>query len=80
MKPNKVRFEFLKTNKGNWVINYEHPDVGFNLHGKPDVVRNMYQLLTQGCSDAPKVREFEYKYHYLVEEEYEEEDIENESE
>lgn len=39
MKANKVKFEFLKTNKGNWVINYEHPDVGFNLHGKPEYVK-----------------------------------------
>ena len=80
MKPNKVRFEFLKTNKGNWVINYEHPDVGFNLHGKPEEVRAMYQWLIHGNSNIPRSHEFEHKYHYLVEEEYEEEDIENESE
>ena len=71
MKQNKVRFEFLKTQKGNWVINYEHPDGGFNLHGKPEYVKFMYQWLKNSNPDAPKMNEFEYKYHYLVEEEYE---------
>ena len=79
MKKNKVRFEFLKTNKGNWVINYESPDVGFNLHGKPEYVKLMYQWLKNSNPDIPKIHEFEYKYHYLVEEEYEEEEVEDEN-
>ncbi len=73
MKANKVRFEFIKTNKGNWVINYEHPDVGFNLHGKPEYVKLMYQWLIHGNPDMLRPYEFENKSHLLVEEEYDEE-------
>ena len=67
MKPNKIRFEFLKTNKGNFVINYDSPDVGFNLHGKPEYVKQMYVMLRQIYPKLPEAYTFMSNQHLLVE-------------
>ena len=70
MKPGKVRFEFLKTNKGNWVINYDSPDVGFNLHGKPEYVKQMYENMGYTYAPMPRITEFDRLNHYLFEREF----------
>ncbi len=58
MKPNKISFEFLKTKKANWVVNYESPEIGFNIHGKPDCVEEMYLNLMDCYHSLPDLKEY----------------------
>lgn len=77
MKSNKMKFEFLKTNKGNFVINYESPNVGFNIHGRPDDVSKMYAKLQEIQPTLPEPNSFMSNHHFLVETEVDEDERED---